>query len=287
MHRGPRDLYEPRNMYQGDLYDTSRRGLRKLRPLEISALPGQVVVERKPGTVYDPGTGETLGHFFDGDGFRDVDTGELFYHGEPVEDDGVGGFASLFAKAGAKIAAKKLAKSATKSVVKTSLKRTARSSVKHAGLKRLAAGSKSGLTKLAQSEEGQGMLAQARSNIGNGRLAASARKFKFRRRWLTTRLAPAISIKVRSGYKVTVQNVGTREAPVWQVKPVDTDTSGFILTAATLATEGASMAVSAGKKLWEQEQEIKATPWLADLDQDESIEIGAVLIDTDGYTEEM
>lgn len=109
--------------------------------------------------------------------------------------------------------------------------------------------------------------------------------------WKKVDLAPALQLRVKTGHKVRVTNIGTAAAPIWQVTPITkeiTEVEGaevgfvpFLVPAAAAAGKAVASRVRRSKAARE-------TPWFSDLEPgEEQIVEGAgdVLIDSDGYSE--
>lgn len=130
-------------------------------------------------------------------------------------------------------------------------------------------------------------------------------------RWRNHELAPGLQIRLREGTKVALANVGTADAPIWQITPgVRNPTTGAfdgsgVLPLLALALKGGAAAASAkaarkmqakaarGESLEEPSTPVNAAPGettqlggvlvgALEAGTCEDVQIGALLIDSDG-----
>lgn len=103
--------------------------------------------------------------------------------------------------------------------------------------------------------------------------------------WKKHDLAPGLQLRVRRGHKVSVTNQGTAKGPAWLVKPViekpvekPADEAGAVFFAPAAASALAK-ALERGRR---RRAALAEDPWASEVEPGETVELGAILIDSDG-----
>lgn len=106
--------------------------------------------------------------------------------------------------------------------------------------------------------------------------------------WKKYDIAPGLQLRVRRGHKVSVTNQGTAKGPAWLVRPVlekpaaqvpAPEAEAGALFFAPAAASALAKALERGRK---RRAALAEDPWESEVPAGETVELGAILIDSDG-----
>lgn len=101
--------------------------------------------------------------------------------------------------------------------------------------------------------------------------------------WKKYDIAPGLQLRVRRGHKVSVTNQGTAKGPAWLVRPVlekpAAEAEAGALFFAPAAASALAKALERGRK---RRAALAEDPWESEVPAGETVELGAILIDSDG-----